>query len=200
MKRKYATRGRPPNRWILWILLFAWAGVLPARADIYRYIDSQGVINFSNAPNSSQYILYIKEWSRKVRYVADSGRYDALIRSAAKEYGLNFYLIKAVIRAESGFNPKAVSPKGARGLMQIMPINDGSLKLNDPFDPEENIRAGCRYLKRLLGRYEGKLPLALAAYNAGPTAVDKFQGIPPYGETRTYVRRVMLLYSRYKDG
>lgn len=168
------------------------------RADIYKYIDSQGVVHFTNTPTSSGYVLYIREGSDKPVSKPDSRAYDDLIQQAAQRHGVAFALIKAVIRVESGFNPRAVSKKGARGLMQIMPINDAALSLADPFDPSQNINAGTRYLRQLLDRYDNKLPLALAAYNAGPDAVDRYRRIPPYAETQDYVQKVMSLYSRYK--
>lgn len=172
----------------------------PAAADIYMYIDSQGVMHFTNAPTSSDYKLYIKDRPKRKGGGIDSNRFDRYINEAATLYGVDFPLIKAVIRAESAFNPKAVSNKGAMGLMQIMPQNFKSLKIHDPFDPWQNIMGGARYLKVLINRFKGKVPLALAAYNAGPRAVDTHRGIPPIPETETYVQRVMRFFHLYKKG
>ncbi len=174
----------------------------PVSAHIYHYVDRDGVHHFTNTPTDPNYILYMKEESRKSgageNTIYDSGTYDPIIRKAGARHGLEFSLIKAVIRVESGFNPRAISKKGARGLMQIMPENCQDLSVADPFDPSQNIMAGTLYLKRLLKRYKNKLSLALAAYNAGPTAVDKYKRIPPYKETKAYVRKVMAFYSQYK--
>ncbi len=170
----------------------------PAAADIYMYIDSQGVMHFTNAPTSSDYKLYIKDRPKRKGGGIDSNRFDRYINEAATLYGVDFPLIKAVIRAESAFDPKAVSHKGAMGLMQIMPQNFKSLKIHDPFDPWQNIMGGARYLKVLINRFKGKVPLALAAYNAGPRAVDTHRGIPPIPETETYVQRVMRFFHLYK--
>ncbi len=167
-------------------------------ADIYKYTDKDGVVHFTNTPTTPDYELYIREQSKDSGSFPDTDVYDDLIHNAQRLYGVPFALIKAVIRVESAFNPRAVSAKGARGLMQIMPENDAFLSLSDPFDPSQNIMAGTRYLKQLLDRYHQKLPLALAAYNAGPTAVDRYQHIPPFKETRAYVQKVMALYTRYK--
>lgn len=170
-----------------------------AMADIFMYIDSNGTINFTNTPTSTDYKLYIKEKPEKVLPRVATRKYDDIIKKAQKRYGVEFSLIKAVIQVESGFNPKAVSKKGAKGLMQIMPDNFKTLLVKDPFDPSQNIMGGTLYLQRLLKRYEYKLPLVLAAYNAGPDAVDKHKQIPPYKETQNYVRKVMKTYSRYKN-
>ncbi|MCK5836294.1 MAG: lytic transglycosylase domain-containing protein [Desulfobacula sp.] len=168
-------------------------------ADIYKYIDSKGVVHFTNTPTSSDFLLYIRETpQKKIKSNSFFRDYDALIQKAQEKYGIEFFLIKAVIQAESGFNSRAVSKKGARGLMQIMPENYKALSISDPFDPSQNIMGGTRYLNQLLKRYKNKLPLALAAYNAGPKAVDKYGQIPPFKETREYVQKVMTLYSRYK--
>ena len=117
--------------------------------------------------------------------------------SIAVQHGLPPKLIRSIIRAESNGNPDAVSPKGAMGLMQLMPETAKEHKVSDPFDPAANIRGGVRYLKALLQEFSGSVPLALAAYNAGPGAVRKYQGIPPYPETQTFVNRVM---ERYRGG
>ena len=167
-------------------------------ADIYKYIDNLGIVHFTNVPTSSKYKLYIKEKKKKILRRISTKKYDAMIRKAQKKYGVEFSLIKAVIKVESDFNPEAVSKKGAKGLMQIMPDNFKSLAVKDPFNPSQNIMGGVLYLQRLLKRYEYKLPLVLAAYNAGPEAVDKYKNIPRYEETQNYVKKVMETYSQYK--
>jgi len=116
---------------------------------------------------------------------------DRLARTVARRYELDEELVSAVVRAESGYDPAAVSRVGAVGLMQLMPATAAELEVDDPFDPEQNLDGGVRYLKWMLDRFEGEVDLALAAYNAGPAAVDRYGGIPPYPETRSYVRRVL---------
>jgi len=167
-------------------------------ADIYMYLDSDGILHFTNTPTSSHYKLYIKEKPQKSPAEAAMDRYDHIIEEAAYISGISFALIKAMIRVESNFDPKAVSKKGAKGLMQIMPKNYDSLNIDDPFDPRENIIGGSMYFQQMMDRYDGKLPLALAAYNAGPTAVDRNRGIPPIRETEDYVKKVMNYYYAYQ--
>jgi soluble lytic murein transglycosylase len=169
------------------------------KADIYMYRDPSGVLHFTNAPTSSQYRLYIRSARPREDAAAAATQYDAIIRSASRFHGIDFFLIKAIIRAESSFNPRAVSRKGARGLMQIMPENFEMLQIKDPFDPHQNIMGGAYYFRRLLDRYEGKLALTLAAYNAGPTMVDRYQSIPPFPETQDYVEKVLRYYRSYKQ-
>jgi soluble lytic murein transglycosylase len=171
-----------------------------ALADIYMYIDSQGVMHFTNAPTSTDYQVYIKERPKRQGGGIDSNRFDRYIDEAAILHGVDFPLLKAVIRAESAFNPKAVSKKGALGLMQLMPANLKSFQVHDPFDPWQNIMGGARYLKFLIKRFKGQVPLALAAYNAGPRTVDIHRGIPPIPETEAYVERVMKFFYLYKKG
>ena len=169
-------------------------------ADIYTAIDAEGVIHFTNVPTADkrEYKLYLREKEENRNLVQGSGKYDALIRKAADRYDLDFSLVKAVIHVESGFNPRAVSKKGAKGLMQIMPENFERLNVADPFNPSQNIMGGARYLNRMIRRYGDTLSLALAAYNAGPSAVDRYESIPPFPETRRYVKKVMKAYSMYK--
>jgi soluble lytic murein transglycosylase-like protein len=181
-------------------ILLTFFVVSPAVADIYLYVDSEGVLHFTNTPTSDKYKVYMQEPVRRPQVVFTAGNYDDVISEAARRNGLSSSLLKALIHVESYFNPRAVSKKGAMGLMQIMPENLSLLNIDDPFDPWENIMGGAAYLKAMLERFSGQLPLALAAYNAGPSAVEKYNDIPPYPETRDYVRKVMRYFNFYKQG
>ena len=177
------------------------AAVSSVYADIYMYIDANGVMHFTNAPTSNEheYKVYIKEKTAVSRNFQSTNKYDHFISDASEQTGVDVPLLKAMIKAESDFNPRAVSRKGAMGLMQIMPENFKMLHLENPFDPLQNIRAGARYFQQLYKRFNGKLALSLAAYNAGPTAVDRYKSIPPYQETEEYVRRVLRYYRTFKQ-
>jgi soluble lytic murein transglycosylase-like protein len=181
------------------LFLFSSANVL--HADIYKYIDSKGVLHFTNMPTSSGYEIYIKEKPdinenpEKTSVFFVSSAYDDFIKQACETHGIDVFLVKAMIKVESDFNNWAISKKGAKGLMQIMPDNYKKLKIENPFNPWENIMGGTKYMKMMMERFDGKLPLALAAYNAGPTVVDRFNSIPPYSETENYVKKVMEYYN-----
>jgi soluble lytic murein transglycosylase-like protein len=169
-------------------------------ADIYMYVDENGVRHFSNVPTTGKFKLFLKK-KKASRFTMgrSTTRYDRLISSASRKHKVAFPLVKAVIKAESDFNPRAVSRKGAKGLMQIMPQNYRHLNITNPFNPEENIMGGTQYLRYLLDRFNGKISLSLAAYNAGPEAVERYRGIPPYRETRNYVQKVLRYYRVFKE-
>jgi hypothetical protein len=192
---------------ISWSAVFVAILLLPllipssSSADVYRYVDENEVIHLTNVPpRGPQFKVLIKEGPLDFKPALDIASYDALIVWAAGKYGVDYSLVKAVIKAESNFNRKAVSRKGAMGLMQLMPQTALILGVNDCFHPGDNIDGGIRYLSYLIGLYNGNLSLALAAYNAGEGAVSRHGGIPPYAETRSYVRRVLDIYEKYKKG
>lgn len=140
----------------------------------------------------SRYAAWLSENEAEARYM------DIII-DAADQYGVDPALITAIIKAESQFNPRAVSHRGARGLMQLMPGTARAMGVKNSFDPEHNIQGGTKYMKQLLNEFDGKIKLALAAYNAGSRNVRKYQGVPPYKVTRNYIRKVFLYYETYKD-
>ena len=182
--------------------------VLPgfAHADIFAFTDSNGVTHFSNVPSDSRFKLLIAASpnpaatvapGKKVDWLARSAKYDQAIAGAAKANTIQAALVRAVIVVESGFNPHAVSKRGAVGLMQLLPATARRYGVKDINDPEQNIRAGTHYLSDLLTRFDSNLELALAAYNAGEEAVERYgRHIPPYAETLAYVPSVMRVYER----
>jgi soluble lytic murein transglycosylase len=171
-----------------------------ARADFYVYRDPRGVLNFTNAPTQRGFKFFMSEAPRfALRGYRDPARarqFDPIINAAADRYQVERSLIKAVIRAESDFVPAARSPKGAQGLMQLMPATARLHGVERAYDPEDNVDGGVRHLRLLLDRYGGNLRLVLAAYNAGIKAVDTYGGVPPYPETWEYLERVL----RFREG
>jgi len=173
---------------------------IPSFADIYKYEDEEGVLHLTNVPSNhgAKYVLIMKEKRVQFPRGINITEYDKIISKAANKFNLDVALIKAVIKAESNFNHQAVSSKGAKGLMQLMPQTANALNVEDVFHPENNIEGGARYLRYLLNLYRGNLTLALAAYNAGEGAVAKYNyNIPPYRETQTYVKRVLAFYQNF---
>jgi soluble lytic murein transglycosylase len=171
-------------------------------ADIYRYVDAEGVIHYSNTQPDEKFTLYLREGPRAAPRATASAIPGAswitgYVDRVSRANDLPPALVHAIIKAESNGQRKAVSPKGAEGVMQLMPFTSKRLRVADPFDPIENIDGGIRYIKELLVTFEGNLTNTVAAYNAGPAAVRKHGGVPPYQETRLYVRRVMDLYRQY---
>lgn len=184
-----------------WSFLLVGLGLLltcsDSLADIYRYKDENGVWHFTNVKRDKRYHLYIRLKKQNASsYIKDYGH---IIKQAAGRFGVDPTLVKAVIKAESGFDHQAVSSKGARGLMQLMPCTVNDMKVNDPFNPEENIYGGTRYLSLLLNQFQNNKQLALAAYNAGPEKVKQYNGIPPFPETRTFIEKVLQFYREFRS-
>jgi soluble lytic murein transglycosylase-like protein len=182
-----------------------------ARADVFSFTDADGVAHFSNVPSDSRYKLLVatpsdlaavapKEKGPSINWLARSAQYDGVIRGAAKDATIQAALVRAVIVVESGFNPHAVSKKGAIGLMQLQPATAKRYGVKNIYDPEQNVRAGAHYLRDLLVRFDSNLELALAAYNAGEEAVERYgRHVPPFRETLAYVPSVMKVYQRLMD-
>ncbi|MEM1412878.1 MAG: lytic transglycosylase domain-containing protein [Pseudomonadota bacterium] len=186
-------------------------GAAPVQAQIYKWTDENGIVHFSSQPPKDDSAF---ERFRFPCYASDSRcsarvnwetvplnrtAYPDIIRDVAVLHRIDEGLIRAVIHAESAYQVDAKSPKGAQGLMQLMPTTQADLGVANPYDPIDNIEAGTRYLAQLLDQFDGDITLASAAYNAGPGAVERHGGVPPYAETREYVRRVAILHRRYSS-
>jgi hypothetical protein len=169
--------------------------------EIYQFIGPNGSISLTNVPSDSRYRKIEVESSRFHATLSEQ-ELEPVIRRHSSQHRLHPALIRAVIKAESGFDPRAVSRSGAIGLMQLMPQTAVRLDVRDMYDPDDNVGGGTRYLRQLLDRFHGNLPLALAAYNAGENAVDHYQALPPFDETRQYVRKVLRYYRTFlvRDG
>ena len=179
---------------VVWGLL-RLAPCTPACAAVYGYVDAEGTAHFTDAPTKT-YFRWLPAFGLPPGANLDRGQYAELINAIAAENDVDPALVKAIIRAESNFDQRAISRKGAQGLMQLMPGTAGRYAVGNTFDPAENIRGGVRHLRFLQDRFPGQVHLAIAAYNAGEGAVLRHKGIPPYAETRQYVSRVLRLYDQ----
>jgi len=202
------------NRWYIASIIVMLAGsAADSSADIYQFVDDSGVVHFTNVPagrvkknakvhTEARPTSPSTTTSQPVSPATESQRtedipvsYVNIINSACARYGVDPSLVHAVVKVESGFNPFALSRKGAMGLMQLMPQTASTMNVRNTFSPHENIEGGVKYLRYLLDRYEGNLSLALAAYNSGETAVKKWGTIPPFKETQDYVKKIMQIYN-----
>ena len=199
---------RPGGLWglvslVLLLPFLVMGSIVPASAAPYLRVCKDGVIHyyFSNRPSSKPSVARLSRRNQPPhplgRQRLSPGELEPLIHEVSQQHNLPASLIKAVIRVESNFNPAATSPKGAQGLMQLMPGTADDLQVVNPYDAQENVWAGTRYLKMLLEKFNYRLPLALAAYNAGPKRVDRHQDVPPIRETRNFVRDVCKNFVKY---
>jgi soluble lytic murein transglycosylase-like protein len=187
---------------LLILCMFPLSGI----CGIYGYVDEGGVYHFTNIKPVSKknYQVVIPDrpnsFTKLYPKVVDTDRYDSLIMQHSYNHGIDPSLVKAVMKAESNFNPQALSNKGAQGLMQLMPDTARHMSVYDPFDPDDNIRGGARYLRLLDDTFQGNLELILAAYNAGPNRVKEHNmNIPPFEETRNFIKRVKHYYNKLKN-
>jgi soluble lytic murein transglycosylase-like protein len=203
---------------VLWLSCSLAFLARPVSADIFRFVDRDGVVHYTNVQPDS------RGWQKVYRETNDAEagnlnvhrwqgprverrvdperltRFDAHIREAAKLYQLPEPFIRAIMQVESNFYPDVVSEDGAMGLMQLMPATAANMGVVDAFDPRQNVLGGTRFLRVLANRFNGDLMLTVAAYNAGEGAVNKYGGVPPYPETRRYVRRVLQHYYNFRSG
>jgi soluble lytic murein transglycosylase-like protein len=190
------------------VLLLAWWAAASA-GDVYKYVDADGIVHYTNVrpAGRSDYTTFTfpcyasDPTCRQVDWEQvplNTTAFSDEIMLAAARFAVDEPLIRAIIHAESAYQADAVSPRGAQGLMQLMPATQAELAVADPFHPESNIEGGTWYLAQMLAEFEGDVELAAAAYNAGRSAVRRHGGIPPFDETREYVRRVRILYRRYR--
>jgi soluble lytic murein transglycosylase len=173
---------------------------------IYGYVDENGVYHFTNIKpaNNKKYQVVIPDRAKAspafYSKTMNTEQFDSLIMQHSYNHGVDPTLVKAVMKAESNFNPQALSPKGAQGLMQLMPDTARHMSVYDPFDPDDNIRGGTRYLRLLDETFQGNLELVLAAYNAGPNRVKEHNmNVPPFEETRNFIKRVKHYYNKLKS-
>ena len=186
------------SRPVMAVLVALSSSILPAvpsdiQAEIYQYIDAKGTISLTNVPSDTRY-RRIGLHPNRLHPVLSEDELEPVIGRFSRQHQLHPALIRAIIKAESDFDPRAVSRAGAIGLMQLMPQTAVRLEVRDLYDPEDNIGGGTKYLRQLLDRFRGNLPLALAAYNAGEHVVDRYRALPPITETRHYVRKVLRYY------
>lgn len=188
--------------WRGWLIAVLFYAFLPASvfAAMYSFVDNAGVVHFSNVPSDSRYVRLkgFKPKSKKSSRVINPKKYESYIKRVADQYGVDPSLVKAVIKAESNFDSHAVSPRGAKGLMQLMPGTARDMQVANPFDPRQNIRGGTKYLRKMLDVFNDDLQLALAAYNAGPEKVKQTGRVPQFPETVKYVKRVLRNFKRYQ--
>ncbi len=208
---------KPLHYLLFGLVLLSSAGAAMAQSDIYVYRDQNGVLNFTNMPSHdrrhtlvevrkyrsassrAKQVNYSPRANRPLRAMTPSPQVEDIVTRAAEDYRVDKALVHAMIHAESAFDARAISPKGASGLMQLMPQTAERFGVNDVFDPAQNIMGGVRYMRLLLETFQFDMRLALAAYNAGENAVLRHGGIPPYPETTHYVDKVMELHRLYRQ-
>lgn len=201
---------------------FAGIGASLAKADVFRYIDENGTIHFTDTlpktmkfkrmkivpespgiskprtPSRTTAVTRTKPVSRPGQSVVAKSAYGPFIQTISNKYAVDPVLVHSIVWVESNFEPNAISPKGAKGLMQLMPETARSYEVRNAFDPRENIEGGVRYLSHLMRTYDSNLRLVLAAYNAGESMVNRYNGVPPFPETRDYIEKVMREHQRMR--